>query len=345
MNSSLPTSLSVEAARTYIAEYELMLLPDFLSGADSELQKLHLVYLHGKRSTEPLKFKTTFSSGAQKAAKMKMQQSSYDRFFLFGDPTSNKVVALFTSEEKESRVITRYHTKITPGCVVAVLEPRIKGTLSDSDNVLIATAEPLVRVGNINDISFRELPPFDIESENDIRFFHFKSTSVELKFVMPTLDLCKGPFCDGKWPKNTHCACVEKDGYGTWGIRAHVKCDELQLDRTNHQKSSFISVSFAKLVTNNHEHLRPNDPNTFNNLIFRKCLGEMVKEINRHTLDSEEIRNPSFEGFKVIGWFKPSKTEGDSFQEVHEFHIVSLEPNCELTTRMQSLKYPRPPHA
>ena len=178
MNSSLPTSLSVEAARTYIAEYELMLLPDFLSGADSELQKLHLVYLHGKRSTEPLKFKTTFSSGAQKAAKMKMQQSSYDRFFLFGDPNSNKVVALFTSEEKESRVITRYHTKITPGCVVAVLEPRIKGTLSDSDNVLISTAEPLVPVGNINDISFRELPPFDIESENDIRFFHFKSTTV-----------------------------------------------------------------------------------------------------------------------------------------------------------------------
>ena len=121
MNSSLPTSLSVEAERTHIAEYELKLLPDLLSGADSELQKLHLVYLHGERSTEPLKFKTTFSSGGQKPAKMKMQQSSYDGFFLFCHPTSNKVVALFRSEEKESRVITRYNTKITPGCVVAVL--------------------------------------------------------------------------------------------------------------------------------------------------------------------------------------------------------------------------------
>ena len=62
-----------------------MLLQDFLPGADSELQKLHLVYLHGKQFTESLKLKTRFSSAGQKAAKMKMQQSTYDQFFLFGD--------------------------------------------------------------------------------------------------------------------------------------------------------------------------------------------------------------------------------------------------------------------
>ena len=107
---------------------------------------------------------------------------------------------------------------------------------------------------------------------------------------MPSLDQCEGAFSDGKWPKNTHCTCVEKDGYGTWGVRTHAKCDELQRDRKNQEKSSFISVSFPKLVTNNHEHLRPNDPNTFNKLTFRKCLAELVKEINRHTLEPEERR-------------------------------------------------------
>ena len=59
--------------------------------------------------------------------------------------------------------------------MVAVLEPQIKGTLSDSDTILISTAELLVSVGIFIDISFRELPPLDIESEKDIRLFFISS--------------------------------------------------------------------------------------------------------------------------------------------------------------------------
>ena len=93
----------------------------------------------------------------------------------------------FSPLKRNSRVSRRYHTKITPGCVVAVLEPRIK-TLSDSDNVFISSGKPRVPVANV-DISFPELPPFDVENESDFGFFQFNSSSTELKFAKPTLDL------------------------------------------------------------------------------------------------------------------------------------------------------------
>ena len=96
-----------------------------------------------------------------------------------------------------------------------------------------------------------------------------------MKFVTPT-DLCSGTFCDGQARKKSMCACNEKTGVREWGIRALVECIELSLEGTSHQKSSFLSVAFAKLATVGHRNLRPQDGMTFNWMTFMRDIYAMT---------------------------------------------------------------------
>ena len=37
-----------------------------------------------------------------------------------------------------------------------------------------------------------ELPPYDLNSESDMTWFHLATTSLNIKFQMPTVDICAG---------------------------------------------------------------------------------------------------------------------------------------------------------
>ena len=342
MNSAFPSSLNPVAARALAENFEEITFSDFCSGNDCEDKKLYLIYLHGKRSAEPLKYRQSTSARTIVPFKNKLQQTNYDRFFLLGDPKSNRVVALFSSNDKESRILTRYHTEIHPGKVVAIIEPRIKGTMIDSQNLLIATSEPFIPVPKTTcSPSFNELPPFDIENETDIKCFHFSTNQLSLKYIIPTVDLCAGEFCDGQASRETMCVCVEKSGVKEWGLRALVQCPELSLERTSHQKSSFTSVKFAKMMTLNHNTIRPQDACGFSLMEFRRSVRDIVDCINN--LDEGEPTSNCPKGFQIIGWFKPSKLESESFLEVHEFHVVAIEPKVDpLPESVKQLKFPKP---
>ena len=189
MNSGFASSLTPAAAHVLSLEYEEISFVNFIAGDDTEDRKLYLVYIHGKRSTEPIKYKMPSGSKSNIAYKQRLLPLTYDRFFLFGDPASNRVLALFSSNEKESRILTRYHNLIKPGQVVVIIEPRITGTMVDSQNVLITTSNPILAVPETEcTLTFNEMPPYDIESETDIKFFHFITKDLKLKFVTPTTD-------------------------------------------------------------------------------------------------------------------------------------------------------------
>ena len=130
------------------------------------------------------------------------------------------------------------------------------------------------------------------------------------------------------------------------GMRAFVQCQQLAIERTSHQKSSFASVKFAKTVTINHKTIRPQDANMFDLVAFRRNVKEFTQFDNTGPLltNSASETCPPPAGFRVIGWFKPSKVEKDSSVEVHEFHIVAIEPVCKpLSEAALRLRYPRPP--
>ena len=123
------------------------------------------------------------------------------------------------------------------------------------------------------------------------------------------------------------CACIEKTGVEEWGIRALAECIDLSFERTSHQKSSFLSVAFAKLATVGHRNLRPQGGITFNWMAFKRNIREFTHAINNpNELLLDAPRPPLQPVFKVIEQFKPSKFDSKSFVEVHGFHIISITP-------------------
>ena len=133
------------------------------------------------------RFKNTHK-GAQVPFESSFQNASYDKFLVFGgNPNSNKIDAIFTGNEMESSVLLRYHTKLQPGMLVAVIESR------DTDNVLLTTSEPFSPCSrSYAPPSFNEIPPFDVVNEPEMKFFHFRTTSLEIKFPKGHPNVCSG---------------------------------------------------------------------------------------------------------------------------------------------------------
>ena len=136
------------------------------------------------------------------------------------------------------------------------------------------------------------------------------------------------------------CVCV-KSVVKEWALRALVQCPELSLERTSHQKSSFTSVNLAKMMSLNHNTIRPQDTSGFSLMEFRRSVREIVDCIKN--LDEGEPTSNCPNGFQIIGWFKTSKVESESFLEVHEFHVVVIEPKVDpLPESGKQLKFPKP---
>ena len=71
-----------------------------------------------------------------------------------------------------------------PGSYLWKLDVKIKGTLSDSENVLIHTEDPLIPFNCQSELYLhtKVLPPFDIDTETDRKYLGFQSNSMQLKF-------------------------------------------------------------------------------------------------------------------------------------------------------------------
>ena len=330
MNSFLQPGLNFAQAMSFVMNnYEEVELDDLLLSSDGENKRMKLVFLHGKKSSEPLKIRNAIKNTPYSSRKGPVPVS-YDRFFLFGVPSENRVVCMFTNDERHSRIVTRYHNKLFPGCYLWMLDIKLKGTLSDSENMLIHTEDPIIPFDTWSDLYLdaRVLPPFDIDTETDMKFFCFQSDSVELKFPVATTNLCAGSICDGQnGLQKENCICIEKSGLSEWGVRGNISCREFQTGRLMHQECQFLSVAFSKFVTDNHRSIKPDSVTSFNPMLFRKCCKKVIDIVNECC------------GFYLLGWFKPSKTSSDSFEEVHHYHVVRLLPTTNVETLIKTAKY------
>ena len=330
MNSSLQSGLNVLQALQIVSKYyNEVTFDQLIATDDGEDKRLRLVYLHGKKSVEPLRFRSSVKN-LTPANKIRQVQVTYDRFLLFGVPSDNRVVCMFTSDEKHSRVITRYHNKLFPGCLVWAIDVKLKGTLNESENVLIHTEEPLIPVDQSRSLhrNLQILPPFDIDNEADMKFFCFTSCSIQLKFPIATTGLCGGKICDGQTgAAKTNCVCIEKSGLSEWGVRGNITCKEFQTGRLMHQECTFLSVSFSKLLCKNHGSVKPDSLTAFNPVLFRRATHRFIQAVNEKT------------GWLVIGWFKPSKSATDSFGEIHHYHVVKMVPMQDISTDIEALQY------
>ena len=130
-----------------------------------------------------------------------------------------------------------------------------------------------------------------------------------------------------------------KSGLKEWGLRALVQCPS-SIGKNIASEVSFVSVNFAKMITINHNTLRPQDAAAFNLVQFRRAVRAFVDAINNPTVSS---MSNCPRGFRVVGWFKPSKLENETFVEVHEYHVISIEPNVNpLPNAVMALRFPKP---
>ena len=315
--------------------YQEVQLDDLLSSCDGENKRMKLVFLHGKKSSEPLKIRNSLKNTPFSSRKGPVPVS-YDRFFLFGVPSENRVVCMFTNDERHSRIVTRYHNKLFPGCYLWILDVKLKGTLSESENMLIHTEDPLIPFDAHTELyqDAKVLPPFDVDTETDMKFFCFQSDSVQLKFPVATTNLCAGTICDGQnGLHKENCICIEKSGLSEWGVRGNITCNEFQTGRLMHQECQFLSVAFSKFVTDNHRSIKPDSVTSFNPMLFRKSCKKVIDIVNYYS------------GFYLLGWFKPSKTSTDSFEEVHHYHVVRLLPTSNVDSLIESSKYSLQPNS
>ena len=321
MNSSLQAGLRYDQVLKIADEdYELVPLEDFLDGAENEDTRVLLIFLHAKKSTEPLRFKTNVRNAFPQKKIMPMSLP-YDRFFVFGVPNENRVVCLFTADEAESKKLTRYHPQMYPGCFVYILDMRLRGTLCDCENLLISTEEPLIPIpSHRTSAQVPIMPPYDVETEKDMRYFSFLTTTLKIKNPVATIGLCGGKLCDGATGAlKANCACVEKYGKSFWGIRGVVECQELNPGRVESLESRVMSVSLARMFCVNYQSVKPDSLVSFSAVKFKKAVREVVTTVNNNG------------GFFVVGWFKPSKTVDDAFTEVHSYHVVRIEPAKDVT--------------
>ena len=330
MNSAFQSGLKYLPAETLCkTEFEEMTFDNLVNSGDGEDKRICLVYLHGKKSTDILKYKPHVKN-YMPANKSKTNLAvSYDRFFLFGVPSDGRVVCMFTADERHSKIVTRYHNKMYPGCKIWAMDVTFKGTMNDSENLLIHTEEPLIPLLPSDNTSYIQLlPPYDIDNENDMRYFNFHSTSINLKFPVATTGLCGGQICDGQsGMAKENCVCVEKLPISQWGVRGNIHCEEFASGRINQQDCKFLSVAFSKFVALNHESVKPDSLVSFNPVRFRKSVKAVIDVVNKNG------------GFSVIGWFKPSKTLNDSFGEVHSYHVVLLKPTADCINILKPLQY------
>ena len=126
------------------------------------------------------------------------------------------------------------------------------------------------------------------------------------------------------------------------GVWEHLFANQqLAIERNSHQKSSFTSIKFAKAVIMNHERIRPQDANMFYLVAFRRNVEEFTQFINTgalltNTACAWRVRCPSRDGFRVIGWFKPSKVEKN---HLLRFTNSTLWPSIRLLSHCRNRRY------
>ena len=190
----------------------------------------------------------------------------------------------------------------------------LKGTLQ-SENLLLDTEEPLVPTAESH---FIETPlSFDVEHETAMKWFAVTTNDLKLTRVAIAPSACCGNLCDGNLStpgKERTCLCLEKSGLGSNALRARVSWQEAGGQRTSKQVIEMQSVRALAIFATEPQKIESNSA-VYNAFNFKASVNAKITEYNEAP------------GFRLLGWYKPSKNEGDMCTEAHSIHVVQLKVN------------------
>ena len=290
--------LSAEEATARTAEKLLQIgFTDVLDGATTDRLYLLLTMLHAKKCIKTVSyFKVTNGQRSK-------HESDFNRFVLLGVLGSDKVGAIFTTNQTDSAQLLRYCNKLVPGAVRALIRPKFESKYmgTTSATPIITTVEPLVPM-NVKELPIVACPRVASSAE----FLHFliHTSNLLLSNVDAVTPVCNGIFCDVQ-PRGD-CPCLEIDNQKTdWAISADVSCSELFHSAVIRSKRL---ISFFAPMCRNAE---PNK-NTFDVLDLDDAVKKCVDEVNAKS------------GWFLFGWVKPTEVAMESTNYDFEMHIVSI---------------------
>ena len=154
-----------------------------------------------------------------------------------------------------------------------------------------------------------------------MKWFAVTTNDLKLTRVAIAPSACCGNLCDGSLSspgKERTCLCLEKSGLRSNALRAIVSWQEAGGQQTSKKIVEMQSVrALAKFA------IEPQKIETnlavFNAFHFKASVNAKITEYNEAP------------GFRLLGWYKPSKNEGDMCTEAHSIHVVQLKVNGDET--------------
>ena len=290
---------SEEATARTVERLTAVTLAGLLEGERTDRKYLFCTMLHAKKCTKTTTFYKVSNGQRSK------HETAFNRFIMLGVLGSDKIVAVFTTNQSESVQLLRYCNKLLPGALCAVLRPKFecKYMGSSSATPIINTVEPFVPM-TLDTLPIIPCPR--IVSSADFLQFLVHTRNLSLTNVDALAPVCNGLFCDGQL--KTDCPCLEIDNRRKdWATSADINCYELFHPATIRSKR-LISF-FAPLCRNA-------DPskNNFDVLDLADCVEACVSEVNGKN------------GWLIFGWVKPTEAALESTNYDFELHVVSIRP-------------------
>ena len=184
----LPRFTLAEARNTIMKNCSEINFEEIQQGRDTEMTRLLVVFLYGKKFSEPIKTKNWSRPSSSTKVRMGVQKT-YDRFLVFGVPGDSEVVCMFTATPVKTRIATRYYQQITPGSPLWLINVDVKGRLYEENNFLLSTDEPFI-ADNTHGLTYGVKPPYDLDNTTDMKWFAFKTKSLALKRVAVQPRVC-----------------------------------------------------------------------------------------------------------------------------------------------------------
>ena len=318
-------SLTIAQARALLVNFALIALEDLLCPAPTtpRLSMMQAVLLYVSQPTKKIAYTKQTKGYGQAGRKMELEK--YHRFIVLGVPGTSAVIAIFTANSEESRIIFRYFEQLKPGSAVTIIKPSLEGQLARGGTALISTREPLIPATTFNQLI--TLPPYDVEGTSlEFRFFSFVSNHVTVDSAVIADNVCAGKLCDGQ-TYHEPCGCVETLAKKTWVLLIEFTCPELN-QRVNNEDFLTIYSSFTTdfFITQEARKLK-SDSDRLDRFRIDTIVQEMVGLVN------------AGEGFRISGWFKPASDEEGTAVENKNFHVTALHPEGPLTDQQLGKKY------
>ena len=283
--------------------------------------------LHTRKCSQTPKLTRGYSRNVA-SKKVASEMIAAHGFFLFGIPESQFCVCIYSKSPTETEKLLQFDDQLFPSQSVAIVQPKIEGRQSGTDNLILSSAEPIVPLDVMLSLHRSHLPPV-ISDSPDYRFLHFMTTSMTVDEPFAISKRCNGLLCDGSKSAIPTCLCTNQRGRSTWAITMKIWSQELCREKLDTCVAELTSVRLRSLFVNTPNEIQPGehdwDPFEF---------ADQITDFTSAAIGQQD------QSVEILGWYKPSNIDADGIvKEPRSIHIVNIKFTCDISPVFQKLRF------